>query len=87
MAQFTVNEYRFPGKAGTPIYNAQFAQLLWLNGSKTPTVSPLSSSEPSTSNVYIVYLPTASGKVRVSAPGHKSEDLDVVNGGAYQVLL
>jgi hypothetical protein len=87
MAQITVNESRFPGKTGAPIYNAQFARLTWPNGGKSPTVTPLPLSEPPYLNVYTVFLPTGSGKIRVSAASHGSDDIDITNGGAYQVLL
>jgi hypothetical protein len=87
MAQIAVYESRFPGKTGAPIYNAQFFRLTWPNGSKDPTATPLPPSAPPTSNVYTVFLPTATGKIRVSAAGHGSDDIDITNGGAYKVLL
>lgn len=90
MAEISVFQYVFPGKAGSPITNATFAQLIWPNSFKPPNVVPLSVLPPGGPgrNVYEVSLQTgASGTIRVSAPGHGTDDVAIDNFAVLQVLI
>ncbi len=89
MAEIHVYQNVF-GKQGAPISNAQFAQLISQGLFKPTTAVPLAVLPPigPLRNIYEVSLQTgASGKIRISASGHGSDELDIDNFGVYQVLL
>ena len=76
MAQIVVFEAGFL-KPGPAITNASFAQVLWDQNKREYTV-PLEISNQD-GNIYQVFPFTgAHGKIEVSAPGFKSNRVDVV---------
>lgn len=89
-ADIKVFQKIFPGKAGAPITNATFAQVITLNFFKPPNLVPLPVLPPGgpDRNDYAVSLQTGpTGMVRVTAPGHGSDDVAIDDSGRFQALI